>query len=172
MRVIARTAEPSRPPVAERPSAPAEAYGQTLALAARAHRALMAVIAHELARGGHHDVSARQAYLLHALGDREVSAGEIITRGYYIGSNAAYNLKQLVAGGYLTRERSRADLRSVRIRLSPKGQIVRALLDALFARHAAIIAGAGGLDPAELATLTRLMTRLDRFWTHQILFSA
>lgn len=166
MRVVSRAVAPAEPAPA------AETYRQTLTLAARLQRALMTVIAAELSRSGHRDVSARQAFLLHGLGDREVSAGEIISRGYYVGSNAAYNLKQLVEAGFLERERSQADHRMVCIRLAPKGQAVRALLDTLFARHAAIIAGAGGIDPVELATLARLMGRLDRFWIDQVRFSA
>ena len=43
-----------------------------------------------------------QALLLYNIGDKELTAGELRTRGYYLGSNVSYNLKKLVEMGFLT----------------------------------------------------------------------
>jgi DNA-binding MarR family transcriptional regulator len=43
-----------------------------------------------------------QALLLYNIGDSELTAGELKTRGYYLGSNVSYNLKKLVDMGYLS----------------------------------------------------------------------
>ena len=42
-----------------------------------------------------------QALLLYNIGDKELTAGELRTRGYYLGSNVSYNLKKLVEIGFL-----------------------------------------------------------------------
>ncbi len=34
-----------------------------------------------------------QALLLYNIGDKELTAGELRTRGYYLGSNVSYNLR-------------------------------------------------------------------------------
>ena len=62
-----------------------------------------------------------QALLLFNIGDKELTAGELRTRGYYLGSNVSYNLKKLVDMGYLHNQRSRVDRRSVRVSLTEKG---------------------------------------------------
>ena len=67
---------------------------------------------------GYADINAVQALLLFNIGDKELTAGELRTRGYYLGSNVSYNLKKLVEMGYLHHARSRVDRRSVRISLT------------------------------------------------------
>ena len=47
-----------------------------------------------------------QALLLFNVGDQELTAGELRTRGHYLGSNVSYNLKKLVESGYVHHERS------------------------------------------------------------------
>ena len=54
----------------------------------------------------------------------------------YQGSNVSYNLKKLVAMGYVHHERCDMDRRSVRVRLTAEGQAVRDLVQRLFIRHA------------------------------------
>lgn len=153
-------------------SAPVDpaAYLETAAAVQRLHRGLLLVIQDALDDAQRRDVTPVQALLLHALGDDEVTAGEIVARGYYQGTNASYNLHKLIAAGLIEQRRSQDDRRSVHVRLSPQGQAVRALIDALYARHAHILPGAGGISAAELATLGQLMTRLERFFTHLILY--
>ncbi len=63
-----------------------------------------------------------QALLIFNIGDNEVTAGELKSRGYYQGSNVSYNLKKLVEMGYMHHQRSEIDRRSVRVRLTPKGR--------------------------------------------------
>jgi hypothetical protein len=43
------------------------------------------------------DINAVQALLLFNIGDNEVTAGELKSRGYYQGSNVSYNLKRFVS---------------------------------------------------------------------------
>ena len=109
-----------------------------------------------------------QALLLYNIGDCELTAGEIRTRGYYLGSNVSYNLKKLVDNGYIHHQRSKTDRRSVRVRLTPKGKEVYAVANALFERQLTMIEKVAGLTVPDLKTLNQSLARLERFWIDQI----
>ena len=105
-------------------------YLEALTLVERLHRRLLDVIKDEFDRRGRADINSVQALLLYNIGDKELTAGELRTRGYYLGSNVSYNLKKLVEMGFLDHQRSRVDRRSVRIKLTDKGREVRDAVDA------------------------------------------
>ena len=107
-------------------------YAETLSLVERLHRRLLDVIKDEFDRQGRSDVNAVQALLLYNIGDKELTAGELRSRGYYLGSNVSYNLKKLVDLGYLHHQRSRVDRRSVRISLTPLGRSIHAVVRDLY----------------------------------------
>src|ERR1700749_4304855 len=94
----------------------------------RMHRRFLDVVRVELGRLGIEDISPVQAMMLDNIGDEEISVRGLIERGYYLGSNASYNLKQLVDGGYVERRASSRDRRAAQLKVSPKG---KAILDAL-----------------------------------------
>ena len=95
-------------------------YLEALHLVERLHRRLLDVIKDEFERRGRDDVNSVQALLLYNIGDKELTASELRTRGYYLGSNVSYNVKKLVEMGYLHHARSRVDRRSVRISLTER----------------------------------------------------
>ena len=101
-------------------------YLESLALVERLHRLLLDVIKDEFERLGVLEINAVQALLLFNIGDNEVTAGELKSRGYYQGSNVSYNLKKLVELGYMHHQRSEIDRRSVRVRLTGRGREIRA----------------------------------------------
>ena len=76
-------------------------YLEALILVERLHRRLLDVIKDEFDRRGRADINAVQAQLLYNIGDKVLAAGELRTRGYYLGSNASYNLKKLIEMGFL-----------------------------------------------------------------------
>lgn len=143
-------------------------YLEALALVERLHRRLLDVIKDEFDRRGRNDVNSVQALLLYNIGDNDVTASELRTRGYYLGSNVSYNVKKLVELGYLSHQRSRVDRRSVRIRLAPKGQEVHKIVAELYAKHIRTIEQIGGIGQEDFDTLNHALMRLDRFWTDQI----
>ena len=110
-------------------------YVEALTLIERLHRRLLDVIKDEFERQGEPEVNPVQALLLFNIGDAELTAGELKTRGHYQGSNVSYNLKKLVEAGYVNHERSNSDKRSVRVRLTPRGQEIRKKVDALYNRQ-------------------------------------
>lgn len=145
-------------------------YLEALTLVERLHRRLLDVIKDEFDRMGRDDVNSVQALLLFNIGDAELTAGELRTRGYYLGSNVSYNLKKLVEMGYVKHERSRIDRRSVRVSLSPKGQEVADIVNKLYDRHIRTVEQVGGINSGEFKSLNKSLHRLERFWTDQILY--
>lgn len=143
-------------------------YLEALTLVERLHRRLLDVIKDEFDRRSRADINAVQALLLYNIGDKELTAGELRTRGYYLGSNVSYNVKKLVEMGYLHHARSRIDRRSVRISLTDKGRDVHQIVSGLYDKHVATVEQIGGISPDEFQRLNLALTRLERFWTDQI----
>ncbi|UZD91629.1 MarR family winged helix-turn-helix transcriptional regulator [Cognatishimia activa] len=143
-------------------------YLDTLALVERLHRLLLDVIKDEFERVGVLEINAVQALLLFNIGDNEVTAGELKSRGYYQGSNVSYNLKKLVDAGYMHHQRCEIDRRSVRVRLTDKGRGIHDVVSALFARHAEGLQSKGVLGPEGLEEITSSLRRVERYWSDQI----
>jgi DNA-binding MarR family transcriptional regulator len=145
-------------------------YLEALTLVERLHRRLLDVIKDEFDRRGRSDINSVQALLLYNIGDKELTAGELRTRGYYLGSNVSYNLKKLVEMGFLDHQRSRVDRRSVRIKLTEKGVEVRDIVEQLYQKHVRTVEQVGGITGDEFSSLNKALHRLERFWTDQILY--
>ena len=143
-------------------------YLDSLTLVERLHRLLLDVIKDEFERVGVLEINAVQALLLFSVGDNEVTAGELKTRGYYQGSNVSYNLKKLVDMGFMHHNRSEIDRRSVRVSLTQKGRDVRKVVSKLFATHAAGLMTKGVLDHRGIDDITMSLRRVERYWTEQI----
>jgi len=145
-----------------------EHYLESLKLVERLHRRLLDVIKDEFDRRGRSDVNSVQALLLYNIGDKELTAGELRTRGYYLGSNVSYNVKKLVEMGYLHHARSRVDRRSVRISLTEKGEQVHDIVSGLYEKHIKTVESIGGIPANDFQRLNAALLRLERFWTDQI----
>jgi len=143
-------------------------YLDALALVERLHRLLLDVIKDEFERVGVLEINAVQALLLFNIGDNEVTAGELKSRGYYQGSNVSYNLKKLVDAGYMHHQRCEIDRRSVRVRLTAKGRGIHDVVSELFARHADGLQSKGVLGPEGLEEITSSLRRVERYWSDQI----
>jgi DNA-binding MarR family transcriptional regulator len=168
MKAVARTAEPVDREMRFDLIRPL--YHEALTLVERLHRRLLDVIKDELDRRSRADINSVQALLLYNIGEKELTAGELRTRGYYLGSNVSYNLKKLVEMGFLDHQRSRIDRRSVRIKLTDKGHEMRDIVDALYQKHVRTVEQVGGINSDEFTTLNKSLHRLERFWTDQILY--
>ncbi len=143
-------------------------YLEALALVERLHRLLLDVIKDEFERVGILEINSVQALLLFNIGEQEVTAGELKTRGYYQGSNVSYNLKKLVDLGYMHHQRCEVDRRSVRVKLTEKGRNVRDLVSDLFARHAEGLEARGVIDLSRLDDTTAALRLVERYWADQI----
>jgi DNA-binding MarR family transcriptional regulator len=143
-------------------------YLEALHLVERLHRRLLDVIKDEFERRGRGDINSVQALLLYNIGDKELTASELKTRGYYLGSNVSYNVKKLVEMGFLHHARSKTDRRSVRISLTEQGKAVHDIINGLYAKHARTIQPIGGISEDDFGRMNQALVRLERFWTDQI----
>ena len=166
MKAVAKTVEPAEREARLDQIQPL--YLEALTLVERLHRRLLDVIKDEFDRRGRADINSVQALLLYNIGDRELTAGELRTRGYYLGSNVSYNVKKLVEMGYLHHARSRVDRRSVRISLAEKGREVHKIVASLYDKHVLTVEQIGGVSADEFKRMNQALSRLERFWTDQI----
>ncbi len=143
-------------------------YLQALRLIERLHRLLLDVIKDEFDREGGAELNSVQALLLYNIGESELTAGELKTRGYYLGSNVSYNLKKLVDMGYLHYKRSEVDRRSVKVSLTPKGMAACDVVDKLYHRQLGSLEVVGEVNQGDVQGLNRALMRLERFWSDQI----
>lgn len=145
-------------------------YLESLTLVERLHRRLLDVIKDEFDRKGRDDVNSVQALLLYNIGGSELTASELRTRGYYLGSNVSYNVKKLVELGYLHHARSRIDRRAVRISLTEKGQAVHDIVKNVYDKHINTVEKLGGVSGSDFERMNNALLRLERYWTDQIRF--
>jgi DNA-binding MarR family transcriptional regulator len=137
-------------------------YLQALRLIERLHRLLLDVIKDEFDRQGGAELNSVQALLLYNIGESELTAGELKTRGYYLGSNVSYNLKKLVD------KRSDTDRRSVRVSLTDKGHEAREIVSKLYLRQLGSVQSVGEVSDDDVKGLNKSLVRLERFWSDQI----
>ncbi|HEX3811069.1 MAG TPA: winged helix DNA-binding protein [Rhizomicrobium sp.] len=163
-------ANPQHAAVMEGSQALAKNYLEMLNLVERLHRQLLDVIKDELDRRDEREINSVQALLLFNVGDQELTAGELKTRGHYLGSNVSYNLKKLVESGYVHHERSETDRRSVLVRLTRKGASVRDMVRDLFERHLGSLEAVGNVGAEDLEGLNTSLKRVERFWIDQVRF--
>ena len=135
----------------------------------RMHRRFLDVVRLEMWRQGVRDISPVQIMMLSNIGNEDISVRDLIERGYYLGSNASYNLKQLVDGGYVERRTSKRDRRSAHLSITKKGKDVLDKLVELELKWAEPILG---LNSEEALKLTRdTLRRLERCWSDAVRFA-
>ena len=143
-------------------------YLQALRLIERLHRLLLDVIKDEFDRQGGAELNSVQALLLYNIGQSELTAGELKSRGYYLGSNVSYNLKKLVDMGYIHYKRSDTDRRSVRVSLTEKGIEASDIVHKLYYRQLGSVQAVGEITGDDFKGLNKALVRLERFWSDQI----
>jgi DNA-binding MarR family transcriptional regulator len=138
-------------------------YLEIIALVERLHRHLLDVVKLELDKFEAHDINSVQGMMLFNIGDAEMTVGELVLRGCYLGANASYNVKKLVDYGYIAQERSVHDRRSTRVHLTVKGLRLRDRLQAMYQNHTQMLSRAS-LTDEDLVAATITLRRLERFW--------
>lgn len=139
-------------------------YLDVIALIERLHRSFLEVVKLELDVLGVQDINNVQGLMLFNIGDAEMTVGELMLRGCYLGSNVSYNVKKLVETGYLAQERSIHDRRSTHVRLTKKGAALRDRLWAMHQRHVEMLKQTAITDE-DLVAATLTLGHLEQFWT-------
>jgi DNA-binding MarR family transcriptional regulator len=140
-----------------------DGYLEVISLIERLHRQFLEVVKLELDGLGIREINNVQAMMLFNIGDAEMTVGELILRGCYLGSNVSYNLKKMVENGYLVQERSVHDRRSFHVRLSGKGRDLRDRLSVMHKRHVEML-GQTAITETDLQGVALTLSRLERFW--------
>jgi DNA-binding MarR family transcriptional regulator len=138
-------------------------YLEVISVIARLHRHFLEVVKLELDGLGIHDINNVQGMMLFNIGDAEMTVGELILRGCYLGSNVSYNLKKMVESGYLVQERSMHDRRSIHVRLTDRGRKLRDRLSVMYQRHVEMLNQTAIVD-TDLQGAVVTLRRLERFW--------
>ena len=140
-----------------------EEYIKVISLVERLHRYFLELVTLELDGFGIHDINNIQALMLFNIGDAEMTTGELILRGCYLGSNISYNVKKMVESGYLVQKRSEHDRRSLRVHLTDKGRKLRDRLTLMHQRHAELLAETA-ITEDDLSAVTTTLRRLEILW--------
>ncbi len=130
----------------------------------RLHRRYLDVLRSELTRRHITDISASQVMMLVTIGDDEISVRHLIERGYYLGSNSSYNLKHLVAAGYVTRTPLPRDRRSAVLKLTGKGHALCATIVRADVSGVGLVSKLLG-GAAEVSRMIRALKLLERSWS-------
>ncbi len=139
-------------------------YLDAIQLIERLHRQYLEVLKNELERAKIGDINNIQAMILFNIGQDEMTVGDLIERGFYLGSNVSYNVKKMVENGYLIQERSHHDRRSIMIRLTEKGLALCQRIHGMFDRHTALLAKSK-LTLDDFKNLTVILRKIEQFWT-------
>jgi DNA-binding MarR family transcriptional regulator len=137
-------------------------YLETVQLMDRLHRQFLDLVQTTLDTHRIDDVNAVQGLIVHAIGPDEVLVGDLIQRGYYLGTNVSYNVRKLVDGGYMTQTRSTHDRRALKLRLTVKGLRLRERLDGVFETHIRELEAGAMID--DLALASDVLRNLSTFW--------
>lgn len=145
-------------------------YHEAIQLIERLQRRFFDVLKAELDKKGILDINPVQAMMLYKIGDDEMTVGELTLRGYYIGSNVSYNVKELEKTGYLEKARSIHDKRSFRVKVSDKGQKICDIISTMLQAHTGKIAPFD-MDLQEIEDVNLTLRSLEKFWASESNFS-
>lgn len=146
----------------------ADTFVRSLSLLEQAHRRLHDVVKDALERSGERHLNGVQALLIYEIGEGDTPASQLRSRGAFAGTSLSYNLKKLTEGGFIEQQRSDDDRRTVRLTLTKRGLKVRQQVEDLFERQAVALEPTASVRPDDLETMSRTVSRLERFWTDQI----
>ena len=101
--------------------------------------------------------------LIYRIGNKQLSVGDLTRSGYYMGSNASYNLKKMISNGYIVQIPSPHDARSTYIALSAdKGILFYQNFTKLLDSHAVKFAKIFSKEKFE--KLIESFHNLEEFW--------
>ncbi len=96
-------------------------YFESIGMMERLHRLFLEVMKMELDRLHIEDITSLQAIVLYNIGKRQLTIGELKSRGCYLGTNVNYNLQKMKDNNYIISVDGNRDKRSTYIKLSAKG---------------------------------------------------
>ena len=140
-----------------------ENYLDFVMILERLHRLFLDLLKAELDRLKIRDLNNVQALIMYNIGNSQMTVGEISNRGYYLGSNVSYNLKKMVANGYVQQETSPHDRRSTQIKLTPKGLSLFEKLDVYLQAQTEHLRS-NGLSDEDFKIVIQKCRSLETYW--------
>jgi len=137
---------------------------EVVVLAESVHRRFLEAIQLEIDALNIRDINNVRALMLLNIGAAKMSAGELLSRQCYLGSNVSYNLRKLTEAGYVLQERSAHDKRVIMVSNSPKGAELCAVLQEMNARHIQALAE-DSFKMEDLITCRRVLRTLQSLWS-------
>ena len=133
----------------------------------KTYRLFLDIIKLELDVLGCVDINCIQALILMNINENVVTIGEVLTRGYYIGSNAYYNLKKMVTNGYVIQTPSDYDKRASYLKLSEKGLDLYERLDIALQKHSAALDNTFK-NKAEVEKCLEFLRKVEGLWKEKL----
>ena len=132
-------------------------------LSEKVYRTFLELIKHELDVAGISDINPIQASVLLNIDENTITMSEVISRGYYMGSNASYNLKKMINNGYINQIQSEYDKRTSFLKLTEKGKDLLSTLKEKISGHASSLDGKIK-DKMTLSKLNGFLRNVDNHW--------
>lgn len=136
-------------------------------LSEKVYRTFLELIKHELDVAGISDINPIQASVLLNIDENTITMSEVISRGYYMGSNASYNLKKMINNGYISQIQSEYDKRTSFLKLTDKGKNLLSTLKDKISGHAISLDGKIK-DKMTLGKLNGFLRNVDNHWKNII----
>jgi len=129
----------------------------------KAYKLFLDIVKLELDVLGCVDINCIQALILMNINENVVTIGEVLSRGYYIGSNASYNLRKMISNGYVNQTPSDYDKRAAYLKLTSKGLNLYEKLDAALQKHATALENTFK-NKTELDKGLEFLKKVESFW--------
>ena len=136
-------------------------------LSEKVYRTFLELIKHELDVAGISDINPIQAAVLLNIDENTITMSEVISRGYYMGSNASYNLKKMINNGYINQIQSEYDKRTSFLKLTDKGRNLLSTLKEKISGHTESLDGKIK-DKMTLSKLSSFLRNVDNHWKNII----
>lgn len=114
-------------------------YIGSMLLIEKVYKAFLNLLKDELDQMGIFDINNIQCLLIYQIGKSQINVSDVISKGYYAGSNVSYNLKKMSEAGYIKQTPAQHDKRASVIKLSDKGLSILKKLDKIFDKHTAYL---------------------------------
>lgn len=110
-------------------------YIDSVMLFDRLHRLFLTIVKKELYALSISDLTPTQALILYHISDKTMKIVDITNNKFYLGSNISYNLKQMVANGYVCVKETKLDKRVSYVSLSAKGRQLYERMDEIMQKQ-------------------------------------
>ena len=136
----------------------------------KSYKLFLDIVKLELDALGCADINCTQALILMNINENVVTIGEVLSRGYYTGSNASYNLRKMITNGYVNQTPSDYDKRASYLKLTPKGVALYEKLDSALQKHAKALED-NFKNKADVTKGLEFLKKLEHFWKERLAHS-